>query len=129
MMVTTSREPIAMGVTVLTVQIANVGRPEAWESLEFIVDSGAVYSVVPAPVLERLGILPIKQDRFRLANGTYIVRRRGAALFRFGEYVGGADVIFGEEGDATLLGAVTLESIGLALDPIRRELKPMDLIL
>ena len=90
---------------------------------------GAVYSVVPAPVLERLGILPIKQDRFRLANGTYVVRRRGAALFQFGEYVGGADVIFGEEGDATLLGAVTLGSIGLALDPIRRELRPMDLIL
>jgi predicted aspartyl protease len=118
-----------MGVTVLTVEIAQVGRSDVWESLEFIVDSGSVYSVVPAPVLERLGILPIKQDRFRLANGTHIVRRRGAALFRFGEYIGGADVIFGEEGDATLLGALTLESLGLALDPIRRELKPMELIL
>jgi predicted aspartyl protease len=129
MSTTSSRRPIAMGVTVLTIEVANVASPEATERLEFIVDSGAVYSVVPAPVLERLGILPLKQDRFRLANGTYVVRRRGAALFRFGEYVGGADVIFGEPGDATLVGALTLESLGLSLDPIRRELKPMDLIL
>ena len=118
-----------MGVTVLAVDVANVSSPDVTERLEFIVGSGAVYSVVPAPVLERLGILALKQDRFRMANGAYIVRRRGAALFRFGEWVGGADVIFGEPGDATLLGALTLESLGLALDPIRRELKPMDLIL
>jgi predicted aspartyl protease len=126
---TSSRRPIAMGVTVLSIDIASLANPEVTERLEFIVDSGAVYSVVPAPVLERLGILPLKQDRFRLANGTYIVRRRGAAVFRYGEFVGGADVIFGEPGDATLLGALTLESIGLSLDPIRRELTPMDLIL
>jgi len=38
-------------------------------------------------------------------------------------------VIFGEKGDATLLGALTLEALGLSLDPIRRELKPMTLVL
>jgi predicted aspartyl protease len=124
-----SRRPIAMGVTVLTVAVGNPSSPHVTEGLEFTVDSGAVYSVVPTPVLERLGILPLKQDRFRLANGTHIIRHRGGALFRFGEYVGFADVIFGEEGDATLLGALTLEALGLSLDPIRRELKPMDLVL
>ena len=51
----------------------------------------------------------------------------GAKLF--GDKVGGADVIFGEEGDSNLLGATTLESLGLALDPIRRELKPIPMIL
>jgi predicted aspartyl protease len=126
---TSSRRPIAMGVTVLGVDVANPADPEVMERLEFTVDSGAVYSVVPSPVLERLGIRPLKRDRFRLANGAHVVRQRGGALFRFGEYVGFADVIFGEEGDATLLGAVTLEALGLSLDPIRRELKPMDLVL
>jgi hypothetical protein len=38
-------------------------------------------------------------------------------------------VIFGEKGDATLLGALTLEALGLALDPIRRELKPLPMML
>jgi predicted aspartyl protease len=118
-----------MGVTVLPIDVANPAAPAVTERLEFIVDSGAVYSVVPTPVLERLGIQPIAQDSFRLANGTRIVRRRGVALCRFQEFVGGADVIFGEEGDAILLGALSLEALGLSLDPIRRELKPMELIL
>jgi predicted aspartyl protease len=118
-----------MGVTVLHVAVGNQANPEVTEELEFTVDSGAVYSVVPAPVLERLGIQPLKSDRFRLADGRYIVRRRGGALFKFQDYIGVSDVIFGEPGDATLLGALTLEALGLSLDPIRRELKPMELIL
>ena len=53
----------------------------------------------------------------------------GVALFKYGERVGGADVIFGEEGDSVLLGAFTLEALGLALDPLRRELRPLPMIL
>jgi predicted aspartyl protease len=118
-----------MGVTTLVVEVANPGNPDGGESLDFTVDSGAVYSVVPAAVLRRLGIQPLKQETFRLANGAHIVRHKGVAVFKFREWIGGADVIFGEEGDATLLGAMTLEALGLSLDPIKRELKPMTLIL
>jgi hypothetical protein len=50
-------------------------------------------------------------------------------LFRYGERVGGADVIFGEEGDHQLLGALTLEALGLALDPLKRELRPLPMML
>ena len=118
-----------MGVTTLVVEVANPATPDVTESLEFTVDSGAVYSVVPADVLHRLGIRPLREDVFRLANGATIVRHKGVAVFKFREWIGGADVIFGEEGDATLLGALTLEALGLSLDPIKRELKPMQLIL
>ena len=38
-------------------------------------------------------------------------------------------MIFGEEGDSTLLGAFTLEALGLALDPLKRELRPLPMIL
>lgn len=38
-------------------------------------------------------------------------------------------MIFGEEGDATLLGAMTLEALGLALDPLKRELREMPMII
>lgn len=118
-----------MGVTTLVIEVANPHRPSVTVRLEFMVDSGAVYSVVPAPVLRKLGIRPQKRESFRLANGATIVRRKGVALFKFREYVGGADVIFGEKDDATLLGALSLEALGLSLDPIRRELKPMQLVL
>ena len=118
-----------MGVTTLVVEVANVSKPQVTERLTFTVDSGAVYSVVPAAVLRRLGIRPQKRETFELADGTTIVRQKGVALFKFRQYVGGGDVIFGKKGDATLLCALSLESLGLALDPIKRELRPMKLIL
>jgi len=37
------------------------------------------------------------------------------------------DVIVGEPGDYPLLGATTLDGLGLVLDPFRRELRPMAL--
>ncbi|MGO9275196.1 MAG: aspartyl protease [Terriglobia bacterium] len=118
-----------MGLTVLQLEVANPANPEVTEKVEFLIDSGAIYSVVLAPVLERLGIRPLMQQEFRLADGSKIVRKKGGAVFRHGERVGVADVIFGEEGDSTLLGAFTLEALGLSLDPLRHELKPLPMIL
>lgn len=114
-----------MGITVLNVEVGRPAEPERWETVEFLVDSGASYSVVPAPVLERLGIRTIGNQAFRLANGETITRRKGIAAFRYGLRVGGADVVFGEPGDATLLGAFTLEALGLSLDPLKRELREL----
>ncbi len=118
-----------MGLTVLELEVGNPARPRATEKLEFLVDSGAIYSVVPTPVLKRLGIKPLGKEEFRLADGTKIVRRKGGALFRYGERVGVADVIFGKRGDSVLLGAFTLEALGLSLDPIRRTLRPLPMML
>jgi clan AA aspartic protease len=118
-----------MGLTVLEIEVGNPGTPEVTEKLEFLVDSGAIYSVVPTPILEKLGIRSLAAQDFRLADGSKITRKKGIALFRYGDRVGGADVIFGEEGDSLLLGALTLEALGLVLDPLRRELKPLPMIL
>lgn len=118
-----------MGLTVLQIEVGNPANPQVTESVEFLIDSGAVYSVVPTPVLERLRIKPFVEQEFRLADGTKIVRKKGVAVFKYGERIGGADVIFGEEGDYKLLGAFTLEALGLALDPLKRELRPLPMIL
>ena len=118
-----------MGVTTLAVDVANPSKPSVTERLEFTVDSGAVYSVVPARILRKLRIRAQKRETFQLANRKTIVRWKGGALFKFREHVGFADVIFGENDDATLLGALTLEALGLSLDPIKRELRPLKLTL
>jgi len=118
-----------MGLTTLEIEVGNPANRQAIEKVEFLIDSGAVYSVVPAPILERLGIEPLTAHEFRLADGTKITRQKGIALFKYGDRIGGADVIFGEEGDCLLLGAFTLEALGLALDPLRRDLKPLPMIL
>ena len=118
-----------MGLTHLEVEVGTPANPDVTEKLEFLIDSGAIYSVVPSEILAKLGIQPIAEQEFRLANGTKIVRRKGIALFRYGDHVGGADVVFGEEGDSTLLGVFSLEAMGLALDPFRRELFPLPMVL
>jgi clan AA aspartic protease len=118
-----------MGLTVLEIEVGNPANPEFTEKVEFLIDSGAIYSVVPTPILERLGIHPFAEQEFRLANGTKIMRKKGGALFKYGDRIGVADVIFGEIGDSVLLGAFTLEALGLSLDPLRRELKQLPMIL
>ena len=118
-----------MGLTVLEIEVGNPANPDITERIEFLIDSGAIYSVVPSEVLGRLGIRPLVAQEFRLANGTKITRKKGGALFKYSDRVGVADVLFGEEGDSVLLGAFTLEALGLVLDPLRRELRPLPMIL
>ena len=118
-----------MGITHVALDIASPAGTEAWETTECLLDSGATLSLVPAALLDRLGLQPVGEEVFRLANGETIRRRRGIAAFRYEERVGGSDVIFGEEGDMNLVGVLTLESLGLALDPLKRELRPLPMLL
>ena len=116
-----------MEIATLKLQVANPAHLNKMEMLEFIVDSEAVYSVVPGAVLKRLRIKTMAKEEFRLADGSTMTRKKGVVLFKYGENKGGTDVIFGE--DATLPGALTLEALGLVLDPLRRKLKPLPMIL
>jgi hypothetical protein len=58
-----------MGLTFLTMELANPANPTVTETVKFLIDSGAHYSLVPRPVLERLGIRPMRMETFHLANG------------------------------------------------------------
>ena len=118
-----------MGLTHLTLQVANPARPQRTLPVEFLVDSGAVYSVVPVATLRKLGVKAHSKQVFTLADGSRITRRKGDLLFTMNGSRGAAPVIFGETGDSTLLGAVTLEALGVILDPIKRELRPLPMIL
>ena len=118
-----------MGLTHVRLRIANPGRPKKSAELTFVVDSGAVYSVVPASVLRKLGVKPHSKRVFTLADGTEITRKIGDVTFRGDGRQGAAPVIFGEKGDSTLLGSVSLEALGMMLDPLRRELRPLPMVL
>jgi predicted aspartyl protease len=118
-----------MGLTHIQASIANPARPRRNVELEFLVDSGTQFSVVPTPVLRRLGIKPGKTKTFILADGTEITRSLGEARFRINGEEGTSPVIFGEEGDSILPGNISLEVLGFILDPFKRELRPLPMIL
>lgn len=118
-----------MGLTYIQATISNPRRPKQNARLKFLVDSGAAYSVVPARILRRLGIKPGKTKSFILADGTEIKRSLGEVLFRMNGEEGTSPVIFGEKGDSVLLGSFSLEVLGLMLDPFKRELRPLPMML
>ena len=118
-----------MGLTHVRARISNPARPRSASTFRFLVDSGAVYSVVPRTLLRRLGIRPHSSRTFILADGTEITRPIGDATFRIGDNLGTSPVIFGEKDDASLLGMVSLESLGLVLDPMKRVLRPLPMVL
>lgn len=118
-----------MGLTSVMVRISNPADQARGIEAEMLVDSGAIFSVVPADELLGLGIAPERTERFSLADGSSVTRKVGIARFEVAGRSGGAPVIFGEPGDAWLLGVLSLESLGLLLDPFKRELRPMRLVL
>lgn len=118
-----------MGLTHVDTIIANPRNPKRTKKLSLLVDSGAVYSVVPKTVLDKLGVKPHSTKTFTLADGSEIKRRVGDLLFKLNGYQGASPVIFGEKGDSSLLGTISLEAVGLLLDPIRRELRPLPMVL
>lgn len=116
-----------MGLTHVVVRVGNPANGKRVEDVKCLVDSGAIYSLVPKHVLRRLGIKPHSTREFILVNGEVVRRRLATATFEYQGKRGDSMVIVGEPGDDPLLGATTLEGFGLVLDPFRRELRPMQL--
>ena len=117
-----------MSISFLKVKVINPERPKKKKEFEFLIDSGAVYSVVPQNELKSLGIKPTSFQEFILANGEVVKKPKGNAYFEYQGKIKGAPVVFGDEG-IFLLGTTTIEALGMILDPIRRELKPLPMVL
>jgi len=118
-----------MGFVTAKVWVYNPLDEEKGVEVEFLVDTGAVYSLIPEDKLKEINVEPRRKRKFRQASGQEITREVGEARFRYGEYEGISPVIFGRKNDRPLLGVVTLEVLGLEVDPVSRMLKPTPLLL
>ncbi len=118
-----------MGLTSIQLKIKEARKSDDYLEIEFLIDSGAVYSLIPKVDCDKLAIEGYKEMDFFLADGTKINRQVGDAYFEFEGEGGMAPVIIGEEGDEPVLGATTLESLGLILNPFKRELYPMRMLM
>jgi len=118
-----------MGFTTVDIYLHNPEKPTEYRQVALLADTGAMYAIVPSKLLNDLGIKSLGRRRFTLANGQRIDREIGGVLYRLGEYSGHAPVIFGEEGDLSILGVTALEALGLQVDPVTKQLKPAELLL
>ena len=97
-----------------------------YEPVQVLVDSGATYNILPAPLLSRLGVRPTESGSFILADGRRIQRDMGQTWVRLEgrEYI--APVVFGGADTQPILGIVTLNIFGLGIDPVKERLIPVD---
>jgi predicted aspartyl protease len=110
----------------MTIEVCNPADPHRTARVTCLLDSGVQQAVIPRRVLAGLGLHVQGSEEFALLNGEHVLRDLGAALFRYRGRECSADVLFGEECDAALIGMHTLEALGLILDPLHRTLLPVD---
>jgi clan AA aspartic protease len=106
-----------MGITYIKGTVSNNGQSV---DVEFLVDSGAKYTLLPLETWQTLGLEPIQSMRFRLADGTPLERNLGECRITLpGHGTRYTTVILGQQDDRALLGAITLEEFALVLDPFK----------
>lgn len=103
-----------------------VGTSGASETLQALVDTGATFTVVPAPVLQRLGVRPIHTVHVRLADG----REQDWRLGQVEAELDGTRLpilcLFGSPDAPPLIGAHALEAFLLMVDPVEQRLVPKE---
>ncbi|MGH7796679.1 MAG: retroviral-like aspartic protease family protein [Candidatus Binatia bacterium] len=114
-----------MGLTYIRARLRKSEGRGPTRDVRFLVDSGAIYSVLPEAVWRALRLKPEREVEFTLADGTSIKRGVSECRFEISGEAATSPVVLGEEHDGALLGAVTLETLGLMLNPLTREVLPM----
>ncbi len=115
-----------MGVTYIEGTVA--GENNIKEQVRFLVDSGAT-DTPSRSGLEEAGVGVETKITFTLADGTTVDRSILECYLILPQGDAHTHVILGETADEALLGAVTLEILGLVLNPFNRELQPMRMLL
>ena len=118
-----------MGITEVAVEITNPRNQTRWDPLAPIADTGAIFSVIPKPVLDQLEIIAYAEETFQLADGSEIRRPLGDVFIRIDGKARTVPTIFGEPNDTPLLGVTALEILGFTVDPRTRKLEPVKMIL
>ena len=111
-----------MGLTHVAVKVRNRAAKDTFTA-NFLVDTGATDSMVPACELKRIGVQPSAKKPYELANGE--IHRYEVAwveLSLMDETIV-SRVIFGPDNAEPILGVMALEAVGLVVDPTSQKLK------
>ena len=117
-----------MGQFSVRTAIANPADPNRAADVDLLVDTGATLSWVPRQILEQLGVPRLLRRRCLLADGGSVERDTAGVLMRMDGTEGMVTVVIAEPGDAHLLGATALETLGFGIDHIRQQLTPQSLL-
>ena len=112
-----------MGTFLTKLRFANVNDPARSVELEAMVDTGATYSWISRSTLESIGASPMRKMGFRTISGL-IERQMAGVLVVFDGQTATDNVVVAEPGDLEVIGAFTLEALGVAADVVQQRLVP-----
>jgi aspartyl protease family protein len=113
-----------MGTFGAKLRVWNPTSPEKVEELEAMVDTGAAFSWIHRERLERMGLVALRRMGFRAIDGSIIERDTAAVWVGSGGFSGPDTVVVAERNDMEVIGAHTIEGLGLAADPVQKKLVP-----
>ena len=116
-----------MGTVTVTIQVGDLQGHE-FEELDMIVDTGSTYTAVPGALLQRLGVPVQRSMPSQTADGRIVPVDIGQTIVRLEGIEFYTPVIFAGADEPNLLGVVTLEEAGLAVDPVNDRLIPTHLL-
>ena len=124
-------EDTKTGMFKVRAKVANPADPKRFFDEDFWVDTGSLYTFIPEDRLQGIGIEPSRTREFTLADGRHDRRLLGEALITLHELNETVTnpVVFGPKDSLYLIGAVTLETFAVEVDPATRELKPITAII
>ena len=96
------------------------------ETLEVLVSTGFSFTMVPAAIRKRLGVVPHRTVSRRLANGQREQRRIGSVMADLDGVEESILCVFGEPGSPPIIGAHILEGFLLAVDTVEQRLVPVE---
>jgi clan AA aspartic protease len=94
------------------------------ENVQLLADTGAPYTVIPADIGQRLGLaLSPRPVVVTLADGSSRPMHFGTMLVKLQGREAGVTVLVAPEGAEALLGVEALETLGVSVDPVSRQLR------
>jgi predicted aspartyl protease len=114
-----------MSTFTVKVKVWNPAEPNRFAEADVWADTGAAYSWISKARLEPMGVQKVRRLQFRTIEGHTIERDLAAVFLSADGYTGGDNVVVAESGDLEVLGAHSLESLGLAVDPVHKKLIPL----
>ena len=117
-----------MGHTSVVVTLHSPDRLKA-EKIELLVDTGSTYTWVSKGLLEKLGVEAKTVRKFKTIDGRLLERKVGEAVIECMEEKATTMLVFAEKGDSKVLGVYALESLGLEVDHLTKQLKKAEALL